>query len=88
MERFKPTKPQEESVVNEDQAHHLAETNNFKKEIEGFLEGFGGGYNLDFGYENQINFSGSKRWGSILDYVWGDSKNERVSTVIKTMKGK
>ena len=87
MQRFKPSVP-EDTVANEEQAKHLAETSNFKKEIEGFLEGFGGNYRPDFGYETQLSFDGKNKWGSVLDYICGDSKNERVSTVIKTMKGK
>ena len=86
--KFLGSNSNETMPINEDQAKHLAETNNFKKEIESYLEGIGGGYQPDFGYEQMLNFDENKKWKGLLDYIWGSSKDERISTVIKTMKGK
>jgi hypothetical protein len=68
LERFKPSivpPPSSENTPNP----HVLNTKHFKKEIEGLLEGYGGHYKLDFGYEDDLKFNDNKQWGSILDYV-------------------
>ena len=39
------------------------------KEIESFLQGVGGNYHPDFGYEQMLNFNDDNKWAPILDYV-------------------
>ena len=52
------------------------------------MQGFGGSYNPDFGFESQLDFQKRNQWGTLLDYICGDSKDEKVSSVIKTMKAR
>jgi len=87
LERFKDAKIAGAKTID-NTSNRTPDINNFKKEVESYLEDFGGSYNPDFGYEGQLDFQKRNQWGSILDYICGDSKDERVSAVIKTMKGK
>lgn len=41
----------------------------FKKEVESLIQGFGGGYELDFGFKDQLRFGEGPRWGSVLNYI-------------------
>lgn len=68
IERFKPSivpPPSSEASTNP----HVVNPKHFKKEIESLLEGYGGHYKLDFGYDEDLKFNENKQWGSILDYV-------------------
>lgn len=68
--------------------HYSVNRGKFKDEMESYLEEFGGSYQPNFGYDKPMEYQRRNNWGSILDYVWGDSKDEKVSSVIKTMKGR
>ena len=88
LDRFKERT--KNAKVEEQKAQTLDKTpeTNFKKDVEDYLENFGGGYNPDFGFQPQFDFQKRNKWVSILDYISGESKDEKVSSVIKTMKGR
>ena len=41
----------------------------FKKEVESLIQDFGGGYGLDFGFNDQLRFGNEQKWGSVLNYI-------------------
>jgi hypothetical protein len=85
-EDYKSTSPK--SLPKLDQYTRVTDPQLFKKEVESLIQDYGGNYELDFGFKDQLRYGDGPKWGSVLNYIWGDSNNERVSSVIKTMKGK